>query len=69
VPSPTADRSPLVKMATFDLDCLRSQIEYTQLDTGVWGASGCGKRVKYVQICQRRGYLNYSTEECRWIQS
>jgi hypothetical protein len=56
---------PIVKLAPFDLDCPRDEIEYTHIDEDVWGASGCGKRVKYVQICQRRGYWS----ECHWIQN
>jgi hypothetical protein len=53
-------------MAPFDLDCPRSEIEYTRIDEDVWGASGCGKRVKYVQICHR---TVHGWEECQWVQN
>ena len=37
-------------MAPFDLDCPREQLEYTPIDSGTWGVTGCGKRTAEIDI-------------------
>jgi hypothetical protein len=56
-------------MAPFDLDCPRAQLEYTVIDTGTVGVTGCGRRTKYVKMCRQISDGFGISDECRWIQN
>jgi hypothetical protein len=54
---------PVVRMAPFDLDCPEEKLSYKHIDDETWGVVGCGRRTKYVRICNSRGV------ECRWLKN
>jgi hypothetical protein len=64
-----AAEHPIVKMAMFDLDCPRDQLQYTQIDAATWGVAGCGRRTKYVRVCRQVWVGGPLVDECRWMQN
>lgn len=59
----TKEAHPLTRRASFDFQCPREQLRYTELDERAWGVSGCGKRATYIMACQGQGW----NEECTWV--
>jgi hypothetical protein len=47
--------------AAIDLDCPFNQIRVQTSSTGALGASGCGRRATYTEIC--RGQMG---DQCSW---
>ena len=57
------EEHPISRMAQFDLNCPRAKLSFTILDENTVGATGCGRRIRYVRVC-RQGDLD---EDCRWM--
>jgi hypothetical protein len=68
-PPPKPVEHPIVRLAMFDLDCPRNEIEYTQINETTWGVSGCGKRTKYMRVCRQVWTGHFASDECRWVQN
>jgi hypothetical protein len=52
---PALTRAPLSQLAaraTFDLECPTEWLRLTNIDDGVKGVDGCGRRATYVEICR-----------------
>ncbi len=59
---------PVVLAAPFDLDCPKEKVRYKKIDEATWGAMGCGRRAKYVEICREVGPGAFKTDECHWLK-
>lgn len=64
--TPQRVEHPVVRMASFDLKCPKDQLGFMEIDEKTWGVEGCGKRARYVEICQRSGMYGLN-QECQWI--
>src|SRR5690349_6145 len=60
---------PVRRMAPFDLNCAREQLQYTAIDADTWGVIGCGRRTKYIKLCRQVGEGWARHDECRWVQN
>ncbi len=60
---------PLVRMASFDLDCPKEQLVFQRLGRGAFGVSGCGQRAKYVLLCRQVGSGIFEESDCQWVQN
>jgi hypothetical protein len=61
---------PVVKQASFDLNCPRPELRYLQIAPDQWGAVGCGKRARYKRHCQQRvadGHGVRFEDHCSWM--
>lgn len=69
-PEPPA-KHPVVSVAPFDLDCPEKELSYTQIDENTMGVTGCGKRAKYVQICDppSSDIVGALSRGCRWLRN
>jgi hypothetical protein len=57
------EEHPVARMAVFDLNCPRDKLSFTRIAEDAVGATGCGRRIKYVRVCR----LAVWDEECQWI--
>jgi hypothetical protein len=61
------EEHPIVRMAVFDLNCPRAKLSFTRLSEDSVGATGCGRRVKYVRLCRETHIGKLADEECQWV--
>jgi hypothetical protein len=59
----TAETHPLVKRASFDLDCPREKLVWRKFDDQTYGVQGCGQKATYIESCQ--GLY----EPCVWVRN
>ena len=63
------EEHPVVRMAEFDLNCPRPKLSFTRISEDAVGASGCGRRIKYVRLCRRKGVGVFVDDECQWVSN
>ena len=63
------EEHPIVRMAVFDLNCPRDKLSFTRISEDAVGASGCGRRIKYVRLCREAYVGRFADEECQWVSN
>ena len=64
------EEHPIVRMAVFDLNCPRGQLSFMRLSEDAVGASGCGRRIKYVRVWREGQFGTMPVDdECQWISN
>ena len=57
------EEHPVARMAVFDLNCPRAKVSFTRIAEDAVGATGCGRRIKYIRVCR----LDIFDDECQWV--
>jgi hypothetical protein len=61
-PTENASAAALIRRASFDLNCDRSQLRYQSIDERTQGVMGCGRRATYIETCRTQ----YGSD-CVWV--
>jgi hypothetical protein len=61
----TKEVHPLIKRASFDLDCPREKLTWRKFDDLTYGVKGCGQKATYIESCRGNGV----NETCVWVRN
>lgn len=65
---------PLGPRASFDLNCPKESLSYTDLGEDAWGVTGCGQRATYQWSCGVKSIIStgngkfISKKKCQWVR-